>query len=178
MYPLLEKVVPVGDYRLWLEFRDGVKGEIDVSKLVAFTGHYFTPLKNKVYFRRVRLVEGGSGIEWPNEADICPHVLYSAITGKSDESRGASSPNPKYTNPTLKEARRLGIVHQTIDAVAAALISKHPTKSRDDLLLSICKVLPWCDPRAVVRRVSLQLGSVNQVARRDRANRVAVAKPI
>jgi hypothetical protein len=35
-------------------------------------------------FRAVQL-EGGGGIEWPGEIDVCPGALYIRLTGKSVE---------------------------------------------------------------------------------------------
>ena len=37
------RVKPLKDFRLHLEFEDGIEGEVDISKLIKFTG-VFEPL--------------------------------------------------------------------------------------------------------------------------------------
>jgi hypothetical protein len=69
------------NYRLWVRFEDGVEGEIDVAQLVSFFG-VFTLLQDRAYFVQVRVNAETGTIEWPNEADLDPDVLYAAITGQ------------------------------------------------------------------------------------------------
>ena len=46
------KVRPLKDFHLHLEFEDGVKGEVDVRKLVKFKG-VFVALKDESFFAKV-----------------------------------------------------------------------------------------------------------------------------
>jgi hypothetical protein len=78
------KVVPRGDYRIWLQFQDGVEGEIDLGPVLTFQG-VFAPLRDPAYFARVRVSPGLRTICWPNDADWDPLVLYSLVTGRSIE---------------------------------------------------------------------------------------------
>jgi hypothetical protein len=77
---------PVGEYKLYLRFEDGVEGEIDLSKLIQFKG-VFEPLRDVREVAKVRVnVEHGT-VSWPNGADLDPDVLYSLLTGKPIEPR-------------------------------------------------------------------------------------------
>ncbi len=152
MLPQIIKVKPLGDYRLWLEFKDGVSGEVDLSKIIEFKGYYFTALKNKTYFRRVRLLDGWGTIEWPNNADIDPGLLYAAITGKRTEYDAGSSQAPKYTNQMLEKLKRAGLVTEVIDSTITVILAKKPNFELDELIRMICQMLPWSDPRTVMRR--------------------------
>ena len=71
-------VKPAGGYRVWLQFDDGVEGEVDIARLVPFTG-VFEPLKDPLVFASVQ-VNGDLGtIVWPTGADIDPVVLYENV---------------------------------------------------------------------------------------------------
>ncbi len=78
------KVEPRGGYRIWLQFQDGVEGEIDLEPLLSFQG-VFAPLRDPAYFARVRVNPDLGTICWPNEADWDPLVLYSLVTGRPIE---------------------------------------------------------------------------------------------
>lgn len=75
------KVQPLKDFRLLLEFEDGVKGEVDIQKLVKFTG-VFEALKDETFFAKVDVNPEWGTIFWPNGADLDPDVLYSQVTGE------------------------------------------------------------------------------------------------
>ena len=95
---MLHDVVEVrhlGDHRLRLRFDDGVEGELDLAPRLTFDG-VFAPLKDPLYFARVRVEREGGTICWPNDADIDPVVLYSWVTGKPIPDygrRGALTPS-------------------------------------------------------------------------------------
>lgn len=72
MNPRIRKVAPGDDYKLKLFFTNGEKGIYDCSHLLDFG--VFRELKNKSYFRQVRVLHGT--IVWPHEQDICPDTLY------------------------------------------------------------------------------------------------------
>ena len=56
-------------------------GELDLGKMVSFRG-VFEPLRDEAEFARVRVDPDTGTIVWPSGADLCPDVLYSAVTGK------------------------------------------------------------------------------------------------
>ena len=78
------KVEPRGGYRLWLQFQDGVEGEVDLAPELNFQG-VFAPLCDPAYFARVRINQELGTICWPNGADWDPLVLYSLVTGRPVE---------------------------------------------------------------------------------------------
>jgi Protein of unknown function (DUF2442) len=74
-------VQPLEEYKLLLRFEDGVKGVVDVSQLVEFSG-VFAPFKDLSFFNQVQLNPELGTIVWPNEADLDPDVLYAIVTGQ------------------------------------------------------------------------------------------------
>lgn len=78
------KVEPRGGYRIWLQFQDGVEGELDLEPRLSFQG-VFAPLRDPAYFARVRVNPELGTICWPNDADWDPLVLYSLVTGRPIE---------------------------------------------------------------------------------------------
>ncbi len=75
------KVKPLNDFHLHLEFEDGMKGEVDIRKLIKFTG-VFEPLKDEEFFAKVDVNSEWGTIFWPNGADLDPDVLYSLVSGE------------------------------------------------------------------------------------------------
>jgi hypothetical protein len=78
------KVEPRGGYRIWLQFQNGVAGEIDFEPLLRFQG-VFAPLRDPAYFARVRVNPDLGTICWPNDVDWDPLVLYSNVTRRPIE---------------------------------------------------------------------------------------------
>ena len=60
-----------GPHRLRLTFEDGVSGEVDVARLVAFEG-VFAPLADPEQFRTVCVSADAGTVVWPNGADLDP----------------------------------------------------------------------------------------------------------
>jgi hypothetical protein len=63
----------VRDHIIWVQFKDGSEGEVDLSS--ELWGPVFEPLKDVEYFQRFTVAEYGT-IAWPNGADIAPEFLY------------------------------------------------------------------------------------------------------
>jgi hypothetical protein len=76
------EVKPLGGFRLFLKFNDGVSGTVDLSS-IAGRG-VFTSWLNEGFFEKVRITDVGA-LEWPGELDLCPDSLYLKITGKKPE---------------------------------------------------------------------------------------------
>lgn len=74
LQPKIIDMKPLPDYRLALEYEDGKKKIFDVKPYIS--GDWFGQLADPGYFKRVRLICNGTGIEWPNGQDIAPHELY------------------------------------------------------------------------------------------------------
>ena len=76
----VSKVAVVGEYRLSVEFEDGVKGEIDLSDRLF--GPVFEPLKDPEFFARAEVDEFGA-VCWPNGADIAPDALHETLAARA-----------------------------------------------------------------------------------------------
>ena len=71
----LTKVETRANYRLYVEFADGLAGEIDMTSTL--WGPMFEPLKDEAFFRQVKLESGVPS--WPNGADVAPDALYAEL---------------------------------------------------------------------------------------------------
>ncbi|MCP4402824.1 MAG: DUF2442 domain-containing protein [bacterium] len=76
------KVKALQGYKLWLEYSDGVKGEVDLSYLAG--KGVFSIWNDYKVFEKVYIGENGE-IAWNEELDLCPDALYLKITGKTPE---------------------------------------------------------------------------------------------
>jgi uncharacterized protein DUF2442 len=74
------EVTPLGGYRVFLRFDDGVRGEIDLEPLLSPFDGVFESLRDRARFREVFVDDGGT-IAWPNGADLAPEVLYAMVSG-------------------------------------------------------------------------------------------------
>ena len=74
LQPKITSVEPMEASRLKIFYETGEVKLFDVSPYV--TGSWFGALGDKSYFKSVRKLPNGSGIEWPHGQDIAPHELY------------------------------------------------------------------------------------------------------
>jgi hypothetical protein len=69
----------LGGYRVYLGFKDGVEGELDLrSILMPFKG-VFAELKDPKKFAKFWVDHEAATIVWPNGADVAPEVLYESV---------------------------------------------------------------------------------------------------
>lgn len=80
IHPLV--VQPLLNYRLYLEFSDGAKGEVDLSDLAG--KGVFEPWNNPSLFGKVH-IGSHREIKWNDEIELCPDSLYLRLTGKTPE---------------------------------------------------------------------------------------------
>ena len=80
------KVKALPDFRISVEYGDGVQGVIDLSDNVG--RGVFAPLTDEAFFRTVHIGQYGQ-IAWSEEIEICPDAAYQEITGKMAEARHA-----------------------------------------------------------------------------------------
>jgi hypothetical protein len=81
----MKHIIKVGvlkDYKLRLEFDDGVTGIADVSDLAG--KGVFTLWNDPVAFRKVTIGSSGE-LAWGDQIDLCPDALYMKVTGKQPE---------------------------------------------------------------------------------------------
>jgi hypothetical protein len=67
----------VADHVVWLRFRDGSSGRVDLSG--ELHGRVFEPLRDPDYFRQFRLDPELDTLVWPNGADFAPEYLHRAV---------------------------------------------------------------------------------------------------
>lgn len=72
MYPAVQKVMPLNDYMLLLVFSNGEQKRFDMKPYLG--NGIFRELKNIDEFNKVHVCF--DTIEWDNEADFDPEVLY------------------------------------------------------------------------------------------------------
>jgi hypothetical protein len=63
----------VAGHVVWLRFRDGTSGEVDLEP--ALRGPIFEPLRNPSVFRQFRIHPEFHTLVWPNGADFAPEFL-------------------------------------------------------------------------------------------------------
>ena len=72
------KVQPLPGYRLDVQFADGTRGEVDVSKFIfGPTPGVFEPLRDPARFAQVGIDHGA--VTWPGELDLAPDAMYDEI---------------------------------------------------------------------------------------------------
>lgn len=74
LQPRLTKAEPVGHLTLRLTYETGEVKLFDAAPYAS--GSWYGELREDAYFRTVRVLPGGTGIEWSNGQDIAPHELY------------------------------------------------------------------------------------------------------
>lgn len=67
----------VRDYIVWLKFRDGTSGEIDLGP--ELWGEVFEPLKDVAFFRQFRVDPDCETLVWPNGADFALEFLHDNV---------------------------------------------------------------------------------------------------
>ena len=67
----------VSGYAVWLKFRDGTSGEIDLTP--ALRGPIFEPLLDRAVFAQFAIHPEFQTLVWPNGADIAPEYLHDNI---------------------------------------------------------------------------------------------------
>lgn len=75
------EVKPLAGYRMWLQFSDGVEGEIDLSHL-ACAGP-FQAWQDRTFFESVQIC--GNSIIWSPTLDFNANSFYLELTGKTRE---------------------------------------------------------------------------------------------
>jgi len=111
----------VRDHVLWLLFRDGTAGEVDLGP--ELRGEVFEPLLDLDYFKRFTIDPQCRTLVWPNDADVAPEFLREAarrhpapppVASDSDTPSSSVVADANGSAPTLGPvpvvSRFLGIV--------------------------------------------------------------------
>ena len=78
--PLLVRALR--NYRVYLEFADGAKGEVDLSDLAG--KGVFDRWNDYNFFEQVHIGDHRE-IKWNDDIELCPDSLYLKLTGMSPE---------------------------------------------------------------------------------------------
>jgi hypothetical protein len=78
----VSKVNVLPEYRLKLQFDDGVSGTVDLSDAVG--KGVFAIWRDPRVFEQVRIGSSGE-LVWSDKVDLCPDALYLKVTGKRPE---------------------------------------------------------------------------------------------
>ena len=76
------RVEPREGYRIWVEYDDGARGEVDFSHKVG--RGVFKIWDEPGVFEQVYITEDGA-IGWSDELEVCPDAVYFRLTGKTPE---------------------------------------------------------------------------------------------
>jgi Protein of unknown function (DUF2442) len=80
MYWDVVEVKPEPHYRLFVRFKDGVAGHVQL-RAEDLTGA-LASLRDEQFFERVFIDYGA--VAWPGEIDLAPDAMYAQITGRRD----------------------------------------------------------------------------------------------
>ncbi len=75
-------VEPRSGYRLFVEFDNGVSGEIDLSS--ELWGEMFEPLRDEALFATARQDEMSGTVVWANGADLAPEYLFDLLVKQTE----------------------------------------------------------------------------------------------
>jgi len=78
----ITSVKVLADHRLDLQFADGKRGVVDLSRLVG--QGVFASWTDYTFFQQVRVGESGELI-WNDQIDLCPDALYLQVTHQRPE---------------------------------------------------------------------------------------------
>ena len=79
----LSEVRPIGSYRLYVKFIDGLEGFVDLSQLImSENAGVFMALRDPLRFKNVYLNYGS--VAWPGDLDLAPDAMYDAIKDKGE----------------------------------------------------------------------------------------------
>ena len=67
----------VSGHVLWLRFRDGRQGEIDLGPTLV--GPVFEPLHDPAVFKQFQIDPDFQTLVWPNGADLAPEFLHDNV---------------------------------------------------------------------------------------------------
>lgn len=77
----LVNIKPLSNYKVEVEFVDGVKGIVDYSLLInGDNAGVFEALKNVEIFNQVHIVDGVA--TWPGNIDVCPDTMHDEVENK------------------------------------------------------------------------------------------------
>jgi hypothetical protein len=75
----------LSDYKVYIRFTDNTEGILDISSYMDFNkGPVWYPLKDEDYFSKVKVNNIHGTLQWPNEVEIDPRILYGWLHNRTD----------------------------------------------------------------------------------------------
>lgn len=107
----VKQVEYVNEYKLKLLFSDKKTKIVDLAEIIKKGGYYFDPLKDIEFFKQVSLddEEYPLSIRWPNEADLCPDVLYEMGVDIPEEKKPAPKIQRNYAKANRLPKKRKSV---------------------------------------------------------------------
>ena len=97
MYWDVVEVIPQRDFRLFVRFRDGLAGDVELRP-EELTGA-LAPLAAPEFFRQV-FIDCGA-VAWPGEIDFAPDAMYAQVASRNGLK---TQPGPAQSHPERKPA--------------------------------------------------------------------------
>lgn len=72
----------VRDHVVWIHFRDGTSGEVDLRPYLE--GPMFAPIRDVDVFKQFSVHPEFETLVWPNGADLAPETLYAAAQATAE----------------------------------------------------------------------------------------------
>jgi len=151
------EVKPETNYRLFVRFKDGLSGHVQLRR-ETLTG-VLAPLLDAQFFGQVFIDEGA--VAWPGEIDLAPDAMYAEVASRQNEPQHAvgSLPATKYILDTVIFNRlvegRLSVEDLPSDGTFVAthiqkdeLSRTGKTEKREQLLSKFSEFIPTLEPTA------------------------------
>lgn len=85
MYWNVVEVKPESDYCLYVRFKDGLAGRVQLQR-EELTGA-LAPLRDVQFFNRVFIDSGA--VAWPGDIDLAPDAMYMRVASNTNEQQPA-----------------------------------------------------------------------------------------
>ena len=72
--PKIKSTLAISNHTLLVEFDNNEKKKYDITRLL--DNKMFSPLKNPVLFKSVKVEQGGYAVSWNNQIDISEYELW------------------------------------------------------------------------------------------------------
>ena len=83
MFESVINVKHIKDYKVWIVFDNGKKGEIDLEKKIKNRGGVFKLLQDINYFKNFKIEN--DTLSWESGADLAPESLYELLLTTNSE---------------------------------------------------------------------------------------------
>jgi len=145
----------IAGHVMWLRFRDGTSGEIDLAP--ALRGPIFEPLRDPAVFSQFLIHPEFHTLVWPNGADSAPEFLHDSvrvITGERSRHIASDNLQPKFRLRLLKDRYEHGM--------AAALKPPRPSRIHRALFSILAQLSRSATVRLNTRLSGLLSGSTEK----------------